>query len=54
LLAVITSLAVDAGFAQTHKSGAITQKLDPFIAEAFAVDLSPGMAVAVVQGQDVV
>jgi CubicO group peptidase (beta-lactamase class C family) len=54
LLVVIASLAPNTTYSQHQKNEEITQKLEPFIAEAFAVDLSPGMAVAVIQGRDVV
>ncbi len=41
-------------FNQENKDGSMAGKLEPFIQEVFALDLSPGMGVAVVRGNEVV
>ena len=39
---------------QTPRDSALTQDLDAFIARALATDATPGMAVAVVRGTDII
>src|SRR6185436_20787650 len=41
-------------WAQTSRDATITQDLDAFIERAWATDVTPGLAVAVVRGPDVI
>ncbi|MCZ6679967.1 MAG: serine hydrolase [Candidatus Poribacteria bacterium] len=54
IFVVLGSLAAVTTVYPKGEIGTMAERLDPFIEKAFALDLTPGMAVAVVQGNDVI
>ncbi len=54
MFVVVGSLLPATVFCQKGDAGSMAEKLDSFIEKAFALDLTPGMAVAAIQGSDVI
>ena len=54
-LLFVSALLVTSSFAfQKNESGATVKEFDVFIEKAFALDMTPGMAVSVVKGNDLI
>jgi CubicO group peptidase (beta-lactamase class C family) len=54
ILLIIWLLPILTAFCQENQKVSVADQIEPFISEAFALEMAPGMAVAVVQGDEIV